>query len=240
MNEKIFQDGMAALGAEVSKKQIEQFRKYSAFLTSWNEKMNLTAVTDPDGIAVKHFLDSVLPLYNIDFSSCEKIADIGTGAGFPGIPLKIMRPQTEICLIDSLNKRIGFLNTVVTELGLDNVTCIHGRAEELGHKTELRESFDAVVSRAVANMTVLCEYCLPFVKPGGMFVALKAEGAEEELSLAKAMIGSLGGEIETVIDASLPMSDIVRKLIVIRKVRTTDKKFPRRADKIKKSIKKLP
>ncbi len=240
MNEKIFKDGMTVLGSEVSEKQVEQFNKYSALLTSWNEKMNLTAVTDPDGIAVKHFLDSVLPLYNIDFSNCEKIADIGTGAGFPGIPLKIMRPHTELCLIDSLNKRIGFLNTVVEELGLDSVTCIHGRAEELGHKAELRESFDAVVSRAVANMTVLCEYCLPFVKVGGMFVALKAEGAEEELTLAKAMIGSLGGEVEAVIDAPLPMSDIVRKLIVIRKVRATDKKFPRRADKIKKSIKKLP
>ena len=240
MNEKIFKDGMAALGAEVSEGQIAQFNKYSALLTSWNEKMNLTAVTDPDGIAVKHFLDCVLPLYHIDFGNCKKIADIGTGAGFPGIPLKIMCPQTELCLIDSLNKRIGFLNTVVTELELSGVTCIHGRAEELGHKAELRESFDAVVSRAVANMTVLCEYCLPFVKLGGMFVALKAEGAEEELALAKPMIGSLGGEVEAVIDVPLPMSDIVRKLIVIRKTKATDKKFPRRADKIKKSIKKLP
>lgn len=240
MNEKIFKDGMVALDAEVSEKQVEQFNKYSALLTSWNEKMNLTAVTDPDGIAIKHFLDSVLPLYHIDFEGCKKIADIGTGAGFPGIPLKIMCPQTELCLIDSLNKRIGFLNTVAEELGLDDVTCIHGRAEELGHKAELRESFDAVVSRAVANMTVLCEYCLPFVKVSGMFVALKAEGVEEELSLAKSMIGNLGGEVETVIDTPLPMSDIVRKLIVIRKVRATDKKFPRRADKIKKSIKKLP
>lgn len=240
MNEKILKDGMAVLGAEVSEEQIKQFSKYSALLTSWNEKMNLTAVTDPDGIAIKHFLDCILPLYHIDFSNCKKIADIGTGAGFPGIPLKIMSPQTELCLIDSLNKRIGFLNTVAEELGLDDVTCIHGRAEELGHKTELRESFDAVVSRAVANMTVLCEYCLPFVKVGGMFVALKAEGAEDEINDAKAMIGNLGGEVERVIDALLPMSDIIRKLVVIRKIRPTDKKFPRRADKIKKAIKKLP
>lgn len=234
MNEKLFLDGITALSGEISLKQTAQFATYSRLLTQWNEKINLTAVTDPDGISVKHFLDSILPLYHIDFNGCSKIADIGTGAGFPGLPIKIMCPEKELVLIDSLNKRINFLNAVVDELGLSDVECVHGRAEELGHNNSFREQFDAVVSRAVANMTVLCEYCLPFVKVGGYFIALKSENAEEELSAAKPMIGTLGGEVEQIIDAPLPMSDIIRKLIVIRKTKETEKKFPRRADKIKK------
>lgn len=238
MNVQIFKEGILSLGGEVTDRQMEQFMNYSALLVQWNEKMNLTALTDDDSIAVKHFLDSILPIYYIDFKECRNIADIGTGAGFPGVPIKIMMPDKELYLIDSLNKRINFLSELTKALSLEKVTCIHGRAEELGHKEDFRECFDAVVSRAVANMTALCEYCLPFVRVGGMFVALKAESAEEELADAKAMIGTLGGEVEAVIDAPLPMSDITRKLIVVRKVRSTDKKFPRRADKIKKAIKK--
>lgn len=234
MNKKLFSDGIQALSGTVTEKQTEQFAKYSEMLVEWNEKMNLTAVTDPDGISVKHFLDSILPIYHIDFDGCGSIADIGTGAGFPGIPLKIMMPDKRLVLIDSLNKRINFLKAITDEIGLDNTECIHGRAEEMGKKAEYREKFDAVVSRAVANMKVLCEYCLPFVKVGGMFVALKAENAEEELETAKPMIGTLGGKVEEVISAPLPMSDITRKLIVVRKVAPTPVKFPRRADKIKK------
>ena len=235
MNEKLFTDGVAFLSGKVSKKQVAQFDAYSKLLVEWNEKMNLTTVTDPDGISIKHFLDSILPIYYIDFSQFKSIADIGTGAGFPGLPIKIMCQNINLTLIDSLNKRINFLNNVVQDLELNNVQCIHGRAEELGHKSELREQFDAVVSRAVANMTVLCEYCLPFVKIGGYFIALKSENAEDELLSAKPMIVTLGGEVEEVIDAPLPMSDITRKLIVIKKIRETDRKFPRRADKIKKA-----
>lgn len=234
MNKKLFSDGIQALSGTVTEKQTEQFAKYSEMLVEWNEKMNLTAVTDPDGISVKHFLDSILLIYHIDFDGCGSIADIGTGAGFPGIPLKIMMPDKRLVLIDSLNKRINFLKAITDEIGLDNTECIHGRAEEMGKKAEYREKFDAVVSRAVANMKVLCEYCLPFVKVGGMFVALKAENAEEELETAKPMIGTLGGKVEEVISAPLPMSDITRKLIVVRKVAPTPVKFPRRADKIKK------
>lgn len=235
MNKEIFKDGVSALSDMLSDSQLEKFEKYSQLLVEWNEKINLTAVTDPDGISVKHFLDSILPLYYIDFDGCNKIADIGTGAGFPGIPIKIMKPGCELTLVDSLNKRINFLNTVANEIGLENTVCIHGRAEELGNNKNYREKFDAVVSRAVANMTVLCEYCLPFVKPGGMFVALKAENAEQELDNARAMIGTLGGKVEAVISAPLPMSDITRKLIVVRKIAQTPAKFPRRADKIKKA-----
>lgn len=239
MNDKLLKDGISALSGSIDQKQIQQFMTYASLLREWNEKMNLTAVTDPDGIAIKHFLDSILPLYHIDFSKIDTIADIGTGAGFPGLPIKIMMPEKKLVLVDSLNKRINFLNHVAEELNLNDITCIHGRAEELGHKRELRESFDAVVSRAVANMTVLCEYCLPFVKAGGCFIALKSDNADQELSDAKAMIGNLGGTVEDVISAPLPMSDITRKLIIIRKTGETDKKFPRRADKIKKSNKKI-
>lgn len=237
MNKKLFTDGIEALSGNVSEAQLVQFEKYSRMLVEWNEKMNLTAVTDPDGIAVKHFLDSILPLYHINFDNISSIADIGTGAGFPGIPLKIMMPDKNVTLIDSLNKRINFLKAVCEETGLNGVECIHGRAEEMGKNKDYREKYDAVVSRAVANMTVLCEYCLPFVKVGGMFVALKAENADEELELAKPMIGTLGGKVEEVIEAPLPMSDITRKLIVVRKVKGTPPKFPRRADKIKKDKK---
>ena len=237
MNKKLFTDGIEALSGNVSEAQLVQFEKYSRMLVEWNEKMNLTAVTDPDGIAVKHFLDSILPLYHINFDNISSIADIGTGAGFPGIPLKIMMPDKNVTLIDSLNKRINFLKAVCEETGLNGVECIHGRAEEMGKNKDYREKYDAVVSRAVANMTVLCEYCLPFVKVGGMFVALKAENADEELELAKPMIGTLGGKVEEVIEAPLPMSDITRKLIVVRKVKVTPPKFPRRADKIKKDKK---
>lgn len=238
MDRKIFLDGISALNGEISDIQTEQFEKYSNLLVEWNKKMNLTAVTDDEGIAVKHFLDSILPLYHIDFKNIKSIADIGTGAGFPGLPIKIMRPDMSLTLIDSLNKRINFLNAVTEELELEAVTCIHGRAEECGHKKELRERFDAVVSRAVANMTMLSEYCLPFVKVGGLFIALKAENSAEELKEAKAMIGNLGGEVKDVISAPLPMSDITRTFIVIKKVKETPKSFPRRADKIKKAMKK--
>ncbi len=234
MNEKIFRDGMNDLAIEISDGQVEKFNKYSALLKEWNEKMNLTAVVDDDGIAVKHFLDSILPLSCVDFDKVKSVIDVGTGAGFPGVPMAIMMPDTKFTLFDSLNKRINFLNAVKEEAGMNNITCIHGRAEEFGKKEGYREEYDMAVSRAVANMTVLCEYCLPFVKVGGCFVALKAEGAEEEISDAKTMIETLGGKIEDMISVSLPQSDITRLIVVVRKVKKTPEKYPRRADKIKK------
>lgn len=238
MNKELFTAGLSALSASVSDKQTEQFLKYSEMLVEWNEKMNLTAITDPDGIAVKHFLDSILPLYMFEIKEGASVADIGTGAGFPGLPIKIMRPDIKMTLVDSLNKRISFLKETVIAAGIDDVECIHARAEELGKNEEYREGFDAVVSRAVANMTVLCEYCLPFVKVGGVFLALKAEDSAEEIEVAKPMIKRLGGKLEGVISAPLPMSDITRTLAVVRKVEETPVKYPRRADKIKKSANK--
>ncbi len=233
MNKTLFQDGIKALGGSLTESQLSQFEKYSALLKEWNQKMNLTAITDDDGISVKHFLDSILPLYHTEIPQNASVADIGTGAGFPGIPLKILRPDLRITLVDSLNKRITFLETVVEELGLENVTCIHGRAEELGKDNKFREKFDLVTSRAVANLRVLGEYCLPLVKVGGQFLALKAESVDEELLEAKPMLGSLGGGKPQVISAPLPGSDMTRKLVLIPKEKNTPPQFPRRANKIK-------
>lgn len=233
MNETLFIEGVSAMGGTLSETQLSQFAAYSALLKEWNQKMNLTAITDDDGISVKHFLDSILPLYHLDIPQGVMVADIGTGAGFPGIPLKILRPDWNLTLVDSLNKRITFLETVVKELGLGGVTCIHGRAEELGRDNKYREKFDLVTSRAVANLRVLGEYCLPLVKTGGQFLALKAEGVDEELADAKPMLGSLGGGKSQVIAAPLPESAMVRKLVVIPKEKPTPPQFPRRANKIK-------
>ncbi len=233
MNEALFIDGVAALGGSLSELQLSQFAAYSALLKEWNQKMNLTAITDDDGISVKHFLDSVLPLYHLEIPQTARLADIGTGAGFPGIPLKILRPDLQVTLVDSLNKRITFLETVVKELGLTDVLCIHGRAEELGKDNQYREKFDLVTSRAVANLRVLGEYCLPLVKRGGTFLALKAEGVDEELSDARPMLGSLGGGKPQVIAAPLPGSEMVRKLVLIPKDKPTPSQFPRRANKIR-------
>ena len=233
MNIDLFKQGMAELNLNVTEAQVEKFSRYSALLKEWNEKMNLTAIVDDDGIAIKHFLDSILPLSCVDIPDAAKMADIGTGAGFPGIPIKIMREDMSLTLLDSLKKRITFLEEVGKEIDLKNVEYIHGRAEEFRKNNKYREKYDVVVSRAVANLKVLCEYCLPFIKVGGMFVALKAEDIQEELNGAKAMIGSLGGVVEDIIEVPLPISDIVRKMVVIRKAKNTPTQFPRRPNKIK-------
>lgn len=233
MNKQIFEKGLTELNIQAEPETIDKFARYSELLKEWNEKMNLTAITDDDGIAIKHFLDSLLPLKVVDIEN-QSMADIGTGAGFPGLPVRLMRPDTELTLIDSLNKRITFLEHVCGELELENVRCIHGRAEELSRK-ELRESFDIVVSRAVANMTALSEYCLPFVKPGGRFIALKAQDSAEEIDAARPIIGSLGGKITEITDVPLPLSDITRTIIIIEKIKPTPNTFPRTAKKIKQS-----
>ena len=237
MNKKIFKDGMAELNLTISEEQTDKFDKYSEMLKEWNEKMNLTAVVDDDGISVKHFLDSVLPLAAVDLSEVKSIIDVGTGAGFPGLPIKICRQDVKLTLLDSLNKRINFLNAVKDKLKLEAVECIHGRAEEFGKKSEYREKYDVAVSRAVANLTMLSEYCLPFVKVGGLFLALKAYGADGEIEAAKEMIKVLGGKVEDICKINLPQSDIVRYIVLIRKIGNTPAKYPRRADKIKKNTK---
>lgn len=234
VNLNLLKSGAEQIGIELSSLQEEQFLSYAKLLVEWNEKMNLTAICDPDGIAVKHFLDSILPLPYVSIREGASVADIGTGAGFPGLPIKIIRPDIKLTLVDSLNKRITFLKEVCNVLGLENVEFVHGRAEDLGKDKKYREKFDTVVSRAVSNMTVLGEYCLPFVAVGGQLIALKAEDADAELSEAKPMLGNLGGAIGEVLKKPLPESDIIRTLVVVDKTKNTPPQFPRTAKRIQK------
>ena len=212
---------------EISDNQLEKFDKYMKFLLEWNEKINLTAIVEPDEVKIKHFLDSLTVLKYINDE--DKVIDIGTGAGFPGIPLKIMKPDTKITLLDSLNKRINFLNIVIEELGLKNIEAIHGRAEEFARNKLYREKYDIAVSRAVANLSTLTEYMLPFVKVGGRCICMKGANVKEELDKAKNAIQELGGKIEKIDNFSLSNNDNGRNIIIIKKVKETKSKYPRKA-----------
>lgn len=234
MNREIFEKGLSDIGFEYNEEIINKFDVFSKLLVEWNEKMNLTAVTDPDGISVKHFLDSIAPLSVFEISENAKIIDVGTGAGFPGVPIKIIREDLEFTFMDSLNKRITFLNEVSNHLNFKKAEFVHGRAEEAGKDKKYREKFDVAVSRAVANLKVLAEYCVPFVKVGGIFAAFKQFEVDEEIADSKAMIRSLGGKIADIREVKIPQSDIVRKIVIIEKVKETPAQFPRRANKIKK------
>lgn len=220
-------------GFELSDNQLAQFDKYKELLLFWNEKMNLTAITQSDEVDTKHFVDS---LYGLKFmQSAKSIIDVGTGAGFPGLPLKILKPELSLTLLDSLNKRLNFLKEVADTLNLKDVTFVHSRAEDGGIKTSpLRESFDVAVSRAVANLSVLAEYCLPYVKVGGVFLAYKGGDADNELADANNAIKTLGGEVMGVFPYTIPETDITHSIIVIKKVKSTPEKYPRLQGKIKK------
>ena len=210
-----------------SVEQLEQFFAYMNLLIEWNEKMNLTAIVEPNEIILKHFIDSITILKEIDNNS--KIIDVGTGAGFPGVPLSIMNPTLKITLADSLNKRLIFLQEVVNQLGLKNIKIIHARAEELGKNKKYRENFDAATSRAVANLSTLSEYLIPLVKVGGKIISMKAGGAQEEIEAAKKAIKILGGEIEEIEEFKLPQTEIERTIILIKKEEHTPNKYPRKA-----------
>lgn len=215
----------------VSEKQIEQFIIYYELLTEWNSFMNLTAITEFDEVIKKHFVDSV-SLVRAIFDIKEKeytLIDVGTGAGFPGIPLKIMFPNLNVVLLDSLNKRVSFLNEVIEKLELTDIKAFHGRAEDFAKKKEFRECFDYCVSRAVANLATLSEYCLPFVKTEGCFISYKSEKITEEYESAKEAIKILGGKNLNQVEFYLPNSDIYRNLFVIQKIKNTPGKFPRKA-----------
>ena len=222
-------DEMHKLGISLTEQQSEQLYEYYRLLVEWNSFMNLTGITEFSEVVQKHFVDSVLKSEIFIKEDTKTLIDVGTGAGFPGVPLKIMYPELKVTLLDSLNKRLNFLNQVIEQLVLENIATVHYRAEDGARKAELREQFDCVVSRAVANMSTLCEYCLPYVKVGGCFVAYKSGNAEEEIDKAKKAVHLLGGVKENAIYFDLPDSDIGRSLVIVKKKEPTSKKYPRKA-----------
>lgn len=226
----LFEDGLQALKIELSDHQKQQFIRYYELLISWNKVMNLTAITDFSEVILKHFIDS-LSIVKITSPNGKKIIDVGTGAGFPGIPIKIAFPETQIVLLDSLNKRIKFLNEIIQLLELKNIEAIHGRAEDYGKNIEYREKFDLCVSRAVANLSSLSEYCIPFVRLNGSFISYKSGKASEEIDAAQHAIKTLGGKITATTDFLLPNTDMDRTLVSIQKIKSTPKKYPRAAGK---------
>lgn len=228
---EILKSGSAELGCELSDIQTDKLINYARLLTQWNEKINLTAITDDFSVATKHFLDSMSAIQTGFVEG--KTIDVGCGAGFPGLVLKIAKPEIELTLLDSLNKRINFLKTVCEELEIDGVNFEHSRAEDGARR--MREQFDTVVSRAVANMSVLSELCIPFLKVGGRFLALKGPLAQQELKDAQRAISILGGEVEEVFDAHIPHTELNHKIIIVKKVRHTPMQYPRKAGIVTKN-----
>lgn len=226
---KIFEEKLNQIGITLNDKQKEQFDKFYELLVEWNKVMNLTGITEYEEVNEKHFVDSLSIVKAINMNDVKSVIDIGTGAGFPGIPLKIAFPHLKVVLLDSLNKRINFLNTVISELGLENIETIHGRAEDFAKQADYREQFDLCVSRAVANLATLSEYCIPYVEKGGMFVPYKSGEIDEEVEQAKKAVHVLGGKLENVIKFQLPGTEIGRSFVVIKKVQNTAKKYPRKA-----------
>lgn len=228
--EQLLRDGLTALGLPVD--GIPSLVRYAELLVEKNKVMNLTAITDSADIARLHFLDSVALLAFVDFRD-KTVADVGTGAGFPGLPLRIVEPSIRLTLLDALNKRVEFLKEVCGDLGLTDVECVHARAEEFA--ADRRESFDLVTSRAVAALPLLCELCLPLVKVGGSFISMKSVDADAELDSARHAIEVLGGTVDRVVDYAIPGTEIRHRAIVIQKTRETPKKYPRAFAKIKKN-----
>ena len=226
---QILSEGCRQLGISLTEEQTEQFMLYYEKLIEVNRVMNLTAITEFEDVMRKHFLDSLTLVKAADIKNVKRVLDLGTGAGFPGIPLKIAFPDTEFVLLDSLNKRVKFLHDIIELCRLKKIQAVHGRAEELAGKKEYRESFDLCVSRAVANLSSLSEYCLPYVEKGGLFVSYKSGNIQEELETAGYAIQILGGRIKDTVKFKLPGSDMDRSLVVIEKIRETPARYPRRA-----------
>lgn len=219
---------------DLSENQYKQFIKYMRLLQDWNEKVNLTAITEDEDVIKKHFIDCIKAFKSKPIRNAKTVIDVGTGAGFPGLPIAIMSPSTKVTLLDSLNKRVIFLNTVVTELGLKNVTIIHSRAEDGARKVDLREKFDVATSRAVANMAVLSEFCMPYVKVNGHFVALKGPSIDEELKNGNAAIKILGGELKGIVEVNIEDTDLRHNIVEVKKIKSCSKAYPRKAGSINK------
>ena len=228
MNELQFIEALKEKGIVLTDTQIAQFKKYFELLVEWNEKMNLTAITDLEGVYLKHFYDSISASFYFDFTNVTTVCDVGAGAGFPSIPIKICFPHLHVTIVDSLNKRITFLNYLSEQLNLENVHFVHARAEEFGQNVKYREQFDVVTARAVARLSVLSELCIPLAKKDGCFVALKAAAGPDELKDAKKAIATLGGELKEEFSFLLPVEESERTLYIFDKVKNTPKKYPRK------------
>ncbi|NLY77119.1 MAG: 16S rRNA (guanine(527)-N(7))-methyltransferase RsmG [Tissierellia bacterium] len=231
---KALVEGASLLGLELDQEKIDEFIKYKELLKEWNEKVNITTITDDFEIDIKHFIDSLTPLTTDYFKENIRVIDIGTGGGFPGLPLKIMNKSMDVTLVDSTKKKINFLKDVIESLGLEKVQAIHGRAEEMARDPLYREKFNIAISRAVAQLNTLCEYCLPFVEVGGYFISMKGSDIEDELKEAENSIKVLGGKLKETRIVKLPLSDITHSLIIIEKVRNTSTKYPRGGGKPRK------
>lgn len=222
------------VGIDLTKNQYEQFIKYMRLVQEWNEKINLTAIVEDEEFIKKHFIDCIKAFKSNAIKEAKTIVDVGTGAGFPGIPIAILHPEAKITLLDSLNKRINFLNLVIKELALDNVTTIHSRAEDGARDPKLREKFDVATSRAVANMAVLSEFCMPYVKRGGYFVALKGPSIDEELKNGRNAIKILGGEFKNIIEVSVEETNLKHNIVEVAKINKCPKEYPRKAGTVNK------
>ncbi|PIC66424.1 16S rRNA (guanine(527)-N(7))-methyltransferase RsmG [Sporosarcina sp. P21c] len=228
MTEEQFYEALQEKGFELSDAQKQQFKRYFEVLVEWNEKMNLTAITDAPSVYLKHFYDSITSAFYVDFTKYESVCDVGAGAGFPSIPLKIIYPHLHVTIVDSLNKRITFLNHLAGELQLENVAFVHARAEEFGRDPKYREQFDVVTARAVARLSVLSELCIPLAKQGGLFVSMKGAAASEEMKDATRAVKLLGAVLQNEHEFLLPEEDSERHIFVFEKKKQTPKKYPRK------------
>ncbi|ABS35724.1 ribosomal RNA small subunit methyltransferase G [Clostridium botulinum] len=231
----ILQSACNDVNLDFNDKKYNQLISYKNLIQEWNKKINLTAIVEDDEIIKKHFIDCIKIFKSSPIGEAKSLIDIGTGAGFPGIPIKILKEDIEITLLDSLQKRINFLNTVIGELQLKNIQCLHGRAEDYAQEIQHRQKYDIAVSRAVANLAVLSEFCIPFVEKGGYFIAMKGPSVEEEITAATKSIEILGGKIEDIIKIDIEDTDLKHNLVIIKKVKETGKRYPRKPGIIKKN-----
>lgn len=234
-NEEILINGCKLYNIDISQEQINMLLKYMDMLKEWNKNVNLTSIVDDEGIIKKHFLDSI-SIFNTELIKDNiSLVDVGTGAGFPGIPIKIINPTVKVTLIDSLKKRVNFLDEVIGELKLKDINAVHGRCEDFANQKDYREKYDIATARAVASLPVLCEYCLPYVKIGGSFIAMKGPSVIEELDVSDNAVKVMGGELKEVIDTNIYGEDLNHKLVVVKKKKLSPIKYPRKAGKIEKN-----